>query len=136
MCGAFFHAPNTALPLSLSLRGAVLGLFQQGAVCSSAHGELREASRARALTFGAVGVVTVLGAGRPIGPLADLTVLGDDTRLVRDWQRLLMTQARVANQSTPTHTDRRAVSSQSERTNTHRRAVSSQSHHSNTEANL
>lgn len=76
-----------------SLRGAGFLLLQFGALRPSSHGEQVYPACACVFAHGPVELVAVLGAGRPVGPVAHLTVLGQYAGLVGHWQGLPRTQA-------------------------------------------
>lgn len=66
---------------AISLGAAGLGLLQLWTGCPTTYWELADPSAAGALSFGPIGVVAVLGAGGPFGPLAHHAVLGHDAGL-------------------------------------------------------
>lgn len=78
-------------PVPGAARLLLLQLRALGAV--AAHRELAHPPGAHTLALGSVGVVALLGAGRPVGPTAHLTVLGHDAGLVGHRQAVLGAQA-------------------------------------------
>jgi len=77
-------------PVPGAARLLLLQLRALGAV--AAHRELAHPPGAHTLALGSVGVVALLGAGRPVGPTAHLTVLGYDAGLVGHRQAVLGAQ--------------------------------------------
>lgn len=78
---------------AVSLGAAGLCLLQLWTGCPTAYWELAEPSGARALSLGPVGVVAVLGAGGPFGPLAHHAVFGHDAGLEGERRGLLRAHA-------------------------------------------
>lgn len=78
---------------AISLGAAGLCLLQLWTGCPTTHWELADPSAASALSFGPVGVVAVLGADCPLGPLAHHAVLGQDAGLEGDRGGLLRAHA-------------------------------------------
>lgn len=78
---------------SVSLWAAGLCLLQLRTGCSTTYWELADPPAASTLSFGTVGVIAVLGAGGPFGPLTQDTVFGHDTGLEGYWCSLLRAHA-------------------------------------------
>lgn len=87
---------------SFSLWAAGLRLLQRRTGCSTTYWELADPPAASALSFGTVGVIAVLGAGGPFGPLTQDTVFGHDTGLEGYWCSLLRAHAGHTRRQTKT----------------------------------
>lgn len=78
---------------AVSLGAAGLCLLQLWTDLPTSHWELADPSAASTLSFGPIGIVTVLGADSPLGPLAHHAVFGYDAGLEGDWGSLLRAHA-------------------------------------------
>lgn len=87
---------------SISLWAAGLGLLQLRTGCSTTYWELAHPPAATTLSFGTIGVIAVLGAGGPFGPLTQDTVFGQDTGLEGYWCSLLRAHAGHMRRQTKT----------------------------------
>lgn len=77
---------------SVSLWTTRLLFLQLWTIGPSTNWKLADFSRSSALSFGPIGLVTLLGASWPFRPLSDIAVFGNDAGLESHWHFLLGAQ--------------------------------------------